>query len=207
MEHLYDKISGLWSKYTNVEGKHFVSGQLLRQLLTRDAIRDALLDQKYFAPYHVDQVIEAVLGGAHKTFAILVLIKQPRCIRKFIEHDQYHSSGLDHGLPFDKEKLSQMLSSRKSAVAFGETQWGFIAPTFCESVFTRTLPSTTVLPFLQEEKLGCGGFGEVYMIKIASSHQRLGNASLQNRGVSMTSNVIVITLRGVPAGSQGIQAS
>jgi serine/threonine protein kinase len=196
IENLYDMIFDVWSTNTNVEGNHFVSGQPLRQILTRDAIRDALLDRKIFAPYHVDQVIDAVLKGAHKTFAILVLIKQPKCIRKFIEHDQYHSSGLDRGLPFEEEKLSIMLPSRRIAVAFREKQWGFIAPIFCESIFTRTLPSMAVLPFLQEEKVGCGGFGEVYMIRIASSHQRLGDPSLQNRVVSTTLISMMTMLRG-----------
>jgi len=117
----------------------------------------------------------------------LVHIRQTKSIRQFIENDQFQGSGLDRGLPFDKDKLLGILSVPVTAKEFYEQQWHFVAPKFSESVFTRTLPPKTILPFIkqQQQHLGEGGFGSVYNIEIASSHQLFHCTSWDVKEVSL----------------------
>jgi len=114
----------------------------------------------------------------------LVHIRQTKSIRQFIENDQFQGSSIDRGLPFDKAKLRGILSPA-TANEFYERQWHFVAPKFSESVFTRTLPPEMILPFIKQQPLGEGGFGDVYNIEIASSHQLFPCMSWDVKEVSL----------------------
>jgi hypothetical protein len=61
--------------------------------------------------------------------------------------------------------------SRGHADLFYEKQWEFTAPIFAPFVLRRSLEYETILPFIKEEKLGSGGFGDVYLLDIDPGHQ------------------------------------
>jgi hypothetical protein len=190
MEKLRNSILELQNKNKNFRRQSFVSEQALAELLTRDAVYQALSDERAsddckLAPFHIEQAIDVVVNGSHKIFAILVHIRQTKSIRQFIENDPFRGSGLDRGLPFDEAKLCDILSEPVIANEFYERQWHFVAPKFSESVFTRTLPQETILPFIKQQLLGEGGFGDVYNIEIASSHQLFHCTSWDVKQVSL----------------------
>lgn len=189
MDKLRNLIFEVRSKNENIDGHYFVADQDLRDVMTQDVVREALLDQDInrksrLEPYHVDHAASVIASGAHKIFAILVLIDYTKAIRQFIENDNYQSSSLDHGLPYDKVKLRELLPTERVVTDFFEKQWHFTTPMFSDSVFHRFLPRETILPIIKQDWLSSGGFGEVYSIEIPSSHQRFHSGLLQSREVS-----------------------
>ena len=191
MESLGNSILEVQNK--NVRGQCFVADQDLYKVITKDAVyrplREVIIEnfneRTIYNPepnntyklerYHIEQAVDIFINGAHKIFATLVHIRYAELIRQFVEDDKYRVSELDHGLPFDKDKLRALLPKKTIANEFYEQQWQFAAPVFSDSVFTRFLPPKTILPFI--ESLGEGGFGQVYSIEIASSHERLSSNS------------------------------
>ena len=183
MDRLYNLVFDCWTRNRNVNLEYFVSGQDLRDHMTPEYLRDAV--DEVFPPWHVDDVLNGINRGGHKTFAILVLIKQPKQIIKFIEKVQYLSYGIDRLLPLDEGKLLDILSERPQVVEFDQKQWGFTAPVFFDSLFPTAFQLKAVLPFLQEEELGHGGFGDVYSIQIEPTYQRFKDTALCQHGVGL----------------------
>ena len=174
MDKLRDSIFEARTKHENVDGRSFVAEQDLRNVIIPDVVREALLSEDVnencrLEPYYVDNAVDVVVKGAHKIFAILVLVDYTRAIRQFIEDDKYQNSSLDHGLPFDKTTLRKMLPNERVVTRFYEEQWHFTAPVFSDSVFQRSFPRETILPFVRQDWLSSGGFGDVYSIEIPSS--------------------------------------
>lgn len=189
MEDLRNSILTAQNKNTNIRGQCFVSDDDLRKVLTEDAVHKALCDRETnkdcrLEPFHIDQAVNVVVHGAHRIFAILVYIRHTNSILQFIKVDNYQRSGLDHRLPFEKTQLLSIFPARTTADEFYERQWHFTAPIFCDSIITRMLPPEIILPIIEEEPLGAGGFGDVYSIKIASSHQCFDGVSQSQREVS-----------------------
>ena len=83
MDQLYKLVFDCWTRNENVNREYFVSSQDLREHMTPECLRKA-----------VDEVLGGIKRGGHKTFAIFILIKQPKQIIKFIEYGQHLSYGL-----------------------------------------------------------------------------------------------------------------
>ena len=116
MEKLRNMILEVQNKNRNVQNRCFVSDQDLCEVVTRDTVHEALCDTVddncQLALYQINDVVNVVINGARRIFAILVHIRHTKSIRQFIEDDKYCASELDHGLPFDMAKLSAILSAR-----------------------------------------------------------------------------------------------
>jgi hypothetical protein len=182
MDELRGAILEVQNKHRNVQGRCFVAEEDLRAVLTRGAVNQALYDKDIdknckLELYHIDEAVDVVINGAHRVFAILVLIRYTKFILQFIQGDNYQGSGLDQRLPFDKDRLRSIFHAQAPIEEFYDKQWHFTAPIFSDSVFTRLLPRETILPITEEEQLGEGGFGNVYRITIPPSHQRFQSIS------------------------------
>ena len=213
MEDLRNSILTAQNKNKNTNGQCFVSDDDLRNVLTEDAIRKALCDREInkdckLETFHIDQAVNVVVHGAHRIFAILVYIRHTKSILQFIKADNYQSSGLDHRLPFEKEQLRAIFPAPTTVDEFYERQWHFTAPIFCDSSIKRILPPEIILPIIEEESLGDGAFGNVYSIKIASSHQRFDGVSQSQREVSQDHPAgLPKSLTNIPASTEGIPAT
>ena len=183
MDQLYKLVFDCWTRNENINREYFVSSQDLREHMTPEYLRKAV--DEVFPSYHVDDVLGGIKRGGHKTFAILFLIKQPKQIIKFIEYGQYLSYGIDRLLPLDEEKLLEILSERPDVVEFDQKQWAFTAPIFFDSLFPTAVQQKAVLPFLQEEELGHGGFGDVHGVRIEPTFQRFNDTALCQHGVGL----------------------
>ena len=172
----------------NVYNENFVSSDDLRKVLTEDALRSALRDRIStddcrLEPYNIEDVLKAVIQGAHRIFAILVHIRRTSSILQFMRHDRYQASGLDNRLPFRMEELRAIFPAQIVRNEFYERQWHYSSPVFCDSVVIRDLPVNTILPFVNEEPLGDGAFGDVYRIEIPPSHLCIESVSKGQREV------------------------
>lgn len=174
MEELKNLITDL--RRQNVECRWFVPHQALYELMTETIVQKAIYDTK-IEYYHIREIVQAVVNGGHKIFAILILIGQPESILKFVEDDHLQGSHLDHKLPFQLDKLQKLLSNLSAAKQFHEKQWEFTAPIFTGSVLPRVLEKEVILPFVESSEVGEGGFGVVHLIKVEPSHQEFSQAS------------------------------
>ena len=170
MDALYSSISKIRRK--NADRRYFAPSHLVREVMTSEKIRKVLLESQ-IETYHVDEAVEIIRNGAWNVFAILVLIKQPRCIVRFIEDDRMQRGPVDHHLPFEFSRLEYLLDGML-AQDFHDRQWEFTAPSFSGSVFTRILPDDFVLPFISDNELGEGSFGTVHRIQVECSYQQFG---------------------------------
>jgi hypothetical protein len=119
---------------------------------------------------NLDEVVDKVYFGGRRIFAILVVLNgQEKEILRFIEHDHYQDSPLDHRLPFAIGDLE--IIAPDIAIDFYEKQWEFAAPVFTRGVDHRLLDIRTALPFEENTKIGDGGFGEVFRISLYPGHQ------------------------------------
>ena len=158
--------------------RFFIPHRLLYELLSREKITNAIKECKDFPPYYLDELVEKIVRGGRRTFAILVLIKgEEGLISRFIESDNFQNSPLDMKLPFSKDVLVSLIPA-ETVDDFYETQWELAAPIFSEGVMHRYFDSKVRLPYIQSEEMNAeGGFGVMYEIEIHPDHQRFSSLS------------------------------
>ena len=156
----------------NYEHKQFVPYQSLEQLFTRETIHDILqLNTVKF--YQISEIIEVVLRGGLRVFAILVSIRDVGSIAQFIKAERSLGFPLDAKLPLDLDIAETYIGSPSKRQAFIRNQWKFLAPAITSDQLVRELDERTVLPFTSQRSLEKnGGFGEIYAVKVhAEYHQ------------------------------------
>jgi len=158
----------------NTEQKSFIPHGTLDSCLTRETIKAALTYCKLEAST-VPQVVRTIEDGAKKTFAILILAKEPSSIIRFIEHDALLDRTLDSQIPFAKEDLQRIIPH--AATDFDELQWQFAAPLFSQQLSHRWFRPDTRLPFLESALIGSGGFGKVFRVKLPAGHHAFAGIS------------------------------
>jgi len=158
----------------NAANHSFTPSHLVREVMEAEVVREALLVTK-MQPYEIDEAVTIIPTSAWNVFAILIMMKEPQYILNFIKADRLQRSTIDDKLPFDRDVLEKALEDPIRAEEFYDTQWGFSAPLFSGSIFTRILPDEFVLPFLKDDdELGEGSFGKVYKIQAEHSYQKFG---------------------------------
>jgi hypothetical protein len=172
MEVLRKELSTIRQK--NTTNHYFTPSNLVLDKLKPELVRQSLLDCAV-EQHQIDEAVKVIIEGAWNVYAILIMIRQPRHILDFIKEDHLQRSTIDNKLPLDLEKLTKLLQDPVIATDFYDGQWGFTAPLFSKSVFTRSLPKEFVLPFLTDVKIGQGSFGTVYKIQMERSFQRFGS--------------------------------
>ena len=167
---LRHQISALRRPIANT-GLKFIPHRPLLALLTRDTISAALRSTD-LPPLHIPGLTQRIIIGGRKVFALLVLLKNEEAqIMQFIKHDQLAPTSLDSRLPFSLEELKTIVPD--IAGEFFERQWELCAPIFSKGVLHRKLHDLIRLPFVSEEKIGAGGFGDVYCFELDGGQQTL----------------------------------
>ena len=116
-------------KLENYDHKSFISFQKLEVLFTRDKLLE-LVQQCDLKFYIVEEIINRVLEGGLRVFAILAAIHDIGSIEKFVKTDHYSESSLDAKLPLDKTDISRYFSDQNKGERFYREQWTFLAPVF-----------------------------------------------------------------------------
>ncbi|KAI9785126.1 MAG: hypothetical protein M1839_000764 [Geoglossum umbratile] len=153
------------------DDRHYIPHKPLYRLMTRDAVFDAAKGCGQIPLYHLDRIVDRIVKGGRRVFAILILREKEGFVSRFIEHDQLQNSQLDAQLPLSFETLRLIVP--EIVDDFYEKQWEFVAPIFSRDVVHRFLPKETRLPFTSDKVIGSGGFGVVSEIKLDQDHQRL----------------------------------
>ena len=164
---LKEEILGLQVK--NFESKWYVPGKELEQLFSHAIIEEAIKNCGIEA-YKREEVVQVILKGAKKIFAILVLMVHESSIQSFIEQDHLQDGPLDAKLPFQRSALDKILDQHL-AEEFCRTQWTVAAPLLRDDLSHRLLEDDIILPFSKNKRLGCGAFGVVYEIVLDARHQ------------------------------------
>jgi hypothetical protein len=151
-----------------VEGRVFIPEQTLYELMTRTFVSDVC--SSCGVPLHqIEEIIEVIMYGARKVFAVLILISEELSILRFIENDQFSKSRLDDKIPFSMDILNVI--DQAIAPVFLRQQWELSAPSFPGAISHRVLDKNIILPFIKEKQIGEGSFGVIYEVVLhPSSH-------------------------------------
>ncbi|KIV99998.1 uncharacterized protein PV09_08354 [Verruconis gallopava] len=149
----------------------FIPHRSLFATLTLDKIL-AALSSAGLSPVQIPSLADRVLANGRKVFAVLILLKNEEAqIVQFVKHDQLALTSLDSRLPFTLPELESIVP--EIASEFFEWQWEVCAPVFTKGILHRELHDAIRIPFVSEEKIGYGGFGDVYCVELDRDQQIL----------------------------------
>ena len=150
----------------SASAQYFIDPKDLCSIMTHDSILSAILECRFPIHLHARYANEILRKGI-KVFAILVHIRKPNSMIKFLEHNE-----LDARLPFGQQQLSDILGG--DAKLFLRSQYDFLPHIFRRD-HHQQIPDSYILPFLHEKSMDDleGGFGAISEVAIASSMQAL----------------------------------
>ncbi|KAF2659852.1 kinase-like protein [Lophiostoma macrostomum CBS 122681] len=153
------------------DSRYFVPHQSLSKLFSYEKVSSALEAYRVVPRERLDSLVVRILSGALRVFAILVVLGgNEKEILRFVEHDNFQGLPIDHRLPFSSSDLKQLIPNIWDD--FYEKQWEFSAPVFLRDTEHRFLDDFTILPFVRDQKIAAGGFGEVFRIRLHPDHQQ-----------------------------------
>lgn len=167
MDALKRRLLGIETE--NYESKWYIPVTELEEALNVENVKAAVVESKV-QPYKQDEVVQAVLHGGKKIFAILLLVDEAKCFVNFMEHDHLQNKPLDAKLPYTRPELDVILDETASGL-FHRTQWKVIAPLFRRDLSHRVFDKASILPFIHNVKIGNGSFGTVYEVVLDARHQ------------------------------------
>lgn len=179
-------------KTTHVNGRadlveprrKFYPVEELRKIFTINNVRQILSHQCTDCPKHLpashpahpSQYPEKVLetDATLNLFALLVLLRHPLIIGIFLTAYELTSLPLPryfslYDLNDRQFKHLPSRSREQLASAFQEQKWQFSVPTFTDGTF-QSYQAGTILPFLDEEPIGKGGYGKVFKVWVHPSY-------------------------------------
>ena len=147
--------------------RYFIPQGPLSDLMTRETVHKAISACAEIEPYQVGELVDVILKGAVKVFAILVLLKgEEGLILRFVENYGFQKTALDARLPFHRSQI-EALVSEETVEDFNDRQWEFVIPFFSKAIIHRVMAPPTRLPFVLDRDTGReGGFGRIYEIQI-----------------------------------------
>lgn len=145
----------------------FISPKSLADLMQEQWVRRAL---KHYAIefQDVDELASIILQQARKVFGILILADSVELLGKFYSHGILH----DDKLPLEESMLGLLFPENGDTRAKShhgdilKEQWKFLAPSFSPSVLHQEFRDELILPFIKNDHIGRGSFGDVYRIEI-----------------------------------------
>lgn len=158
------------SKKENAAGqgvRKFMPRDRLQKLLTIDEIASTLTDPVLHIPQHkLGDTRDILFREGIRIFAILLELNLEKKLVAFIEHDL-----LDSALPLLINDLETVIP--EAASSFETLQWDYLAYRFRRGQYHRRVKPKEILPYIEEKKIGGGGFSSVYKVLVHSAHQNL----------------------------------
>jgi len=176
MESLRDRLRQ--KRVENSDSRYFLPEADLLDTLSERAIVKAV-EECNVDFYKRDEILQAIMKGGRRLFAILILIRRGELISDFLENDQLHDAHtqLDSKLHFEKDMLERILVNAQGpndVAEFYETQWEVLSPIFRNGAAHRTLHDKTILPYVETEELSTqGGFGVAWKAALHPTQQNL----------------------------------
>jgi hypothetical protein len=121
---------------------------------------------------HPEKVLET--DASLNLFALLVLLRHPLLIGIFLTGYELTSLPLpryfsEYDLNDRQFKHLPSRSREQLASAFQDQKWQFSVPIFTDGTF-QSYQKGTILPFLDEEHIGKGGYGRVFKVWVHPSY-------------------------------------
>ncbi|KAH8745429.1 kinase-like domain-containing protein [Hyaloscypha sp. PMI_1271] len=148
----------------------FIPRQSLFTSLTSDLVQKAIEAVPDIPFYLQTYTVDWIMTKGRRIFAILVLLdNRERWISDFIKHDRFGDAPMDERLPFSLEFLQSNIPD--IANEFYNQQWEFVSPVLSRNIMHRVLPAGVRLPFIYNQFIARGAFGDVYEIELHPDHQ------------------------------------
>ncbi|KAK4212633.1 kinase-like domain-containing protein [Rhypophila decipiens] len=147
----------------NFQDHRFIPDINIRKLLPDDVIDACIRESaKLEGPDWVKDCCDTIKSGGRKILLILIQVEKVHLVIKFVDSQ----NAIDSRLPFEENQLEQILDSKADAEVFYEKQWSVIPASFGRDITHRTHQARAIMPFLKEEELGGGAFGDVYKVHL-----------------------------------------
>ncbi len=147
--------------------REFVPDGCLQQILTAEAVLSVLADSSFHIPSHkVENTAQIVASEGRIVFALLLDLSLERELGRFIEYDC-----LDHALPLHKSQLEDIIP--QAAGNFAKCQWDYRAYRFRKGQYHRKVRDEEILPYMEQKRIGGGGFSSIYRVLIHPDHQNI----------------------------------
>jgi hypothetical protein len=143
----------------------FLPENSLDQILQQANILETLRDPSFHVRHHkLENTVDFVSKDGRKIFAILIELGLEHALTRFIEHEI-----LDSALPLSEQELEPILESHSGR--FIQCQWDYLAHRFSKRAYHRKLSAECILPYVDQTKIGDGGFSTVYDVLVHPAHQ------------------------------------
>ena len=159
----------------NYEGCYFIPQQALFEVINEKTVRKACTP--HVKPGDLGEMVDTIMMGARKVFAVLVVIDYIEDIYKLIPTDHFQASPFDHKLPLTIEYLESLLP-KLHAEEFYKNQWEVCPPFFTDSTIVRHFQPQTVLPYKSDKQFTSGGFGSVWTVEIEDEYHGMGRMGI-----------------------------
>ncbi|KAL9120617.1 MAG: hypothetical protein Q9187_002825 [Circinaria calcarea] len=178
LSNIKNRLRSLKSSVNGSNVKTFVAEGCLTEIYNIDEVSRALAEPIFNIPSHkLESTARIVLNEAPKIFAILLELHCEQVFVRFVESDV-----LDSRLPLDEAILRNIIP--EAAQRFECLQWEYLAYQFKRGQYHKKLSQKQVLPYLQQENIGGGGYSTVYRVLIPPQHQTfIGDAS--SKGIEL----------------------
>ncbi|KAF4536841.1 Protein kinase domain-containing protein [Lasiodiplodia theobromae] len=152
-------------------GRCFIPEGSIEGLLPRDDIATALQKEDFQIPFHKRQTTaDLIVEEGRLIFAILLEtnleFKLPHLLEQRVT---------DKRLPLDESRSRQIFE--ENASHFFNNQWSFLPYKFRRFAFHNQLQKEEVLPYIEENQIGGGGFSTVYKVRIHPKQDELHESS------------------------------
>ena len=149
--------------------KSFLPEGSLDRILCRENISESLSDPSFQIQLpKFESTVDLVFKERKKVFAILVETGLECTLVEFIEHRIS-----DRLLPASEEQLKPVLAESTDRHLFTERQWNYLALEFSRGPYVQQLSADHVLPYVEQEQIGSGGFSRVYKVRVHPAHQTI----------------------------------
>ena len=164
-------IARLWksiedSRIQATTGQYILPQTEVWKMFTLDVIADSV-NELSIAKVERIGLASKIFEQGTTIFAMLVWMRREYAIVQFRQHH-----ALDSSFPVDVERASAIVPDFGRTLA-SEVQWEFLPYTFQKDMCDChvTIRDQNILPFVEEQHLTSGGFGDIFKMKVASSQQ------------------------------------
>ena len=147
--------------------RDFIPDGSLQRILTAEDVFAVLADPAFQVPSHkIESTAQIVISEGRIIFALLLNLSLERELGRFIEDDC-----LDQALPLSKSRLEDVIP--QAAGEFAKRQWSYRAYQFRKGQYHRKIKDEEILPYIEQERIGGGGFSTVYKVLIHPGYQNV----------------------------------
>jgi hypothetical protein len=158
------------AKITTAGGKpprRFLPKASLDDLLNAAQLTSLLQDPSFDIPWHKQEgTADIIITECPKVFGILLELNLEGKVVSFIENDL-----LDIALPLGEDELKHIIP--EATANFFKLQWDYLAYHFRRGQYHRKIDESLILPYIEEQEIGGGGFSRVYKSVIHAAHQNI----------------------------------